>query len=209
MNREEIINYSANSECAALIIRHSIREKITDAKDSFYQLLTPEGKQYAVDFGEKLHTNRPIRLYHSIVERCKETADCIAQGYKGEVLLIEPMIDIAGFYAFQPTDILSEVNRIGVFDFISHWFKGTYPIEDIQPAIQARNKMIQAIVEKSDPSYLNIFVTHDWNIILMLSLVYDIIGQKYLWPDFMDGVALLKNQNDLICVCDTDKSIKI
>ncbi|NLJ82812.1 MAG: hypothetical protein GX330_06780 [Bacteroidales bacterium] len=49
MNREEIINYSANSECAALIIRHSIREKITDAKDSFYQLLTPEGKQYAVD----------------------------------------------------------------------------------------------------------------------------------------------------------------
>ena len=35
-----------------LIIRHSIREPITDAKDSYSQLLTPEGIELAKTLGK-------------------------------------------------------------------------------------------------------------------------------------------------------------
>lgn len=201
MNRENLIIQSFKKDCFALIVRHSIREEIHDAREPLSQLLTPEGKQLAFDFGTQLCTDKPIRLYHSIVERCKETAEHIAKGFKGEIVSIQHMDAITGFYVYSPISILTNVNHLGNYEFINQWFKGVYSDKEIMPAFEARTFMYKAIVEKYNPNYLDIFVTHDWNITLLSSLFYDVTEKNYPWPDFMHGLSLSKIQNEFFFSC--------
>ncbi len=204
MNREETIEYSYNNECFALVVRHSIRDEILDTREPISQLLTPEGKELAIDFGSKLCTDRPIRLFHSIVERCKETAECIAEGFKGKSISIESLDAITGFYVYSPINVLTNLNQIGNYEFISQWFKGVYSDKEIMPAVDARTFMYKAIVEKYNPLYLDIFVTHDWNVTLLSSLYYPITEKKYPWPDFMHGIALQLIHDKLYASCEAN-----
>lgn len=208
MNREEIIKESYKKNCYGLVVRHAAREAITDARQSIDQLLTIEGKKMAHDFGTQLCNNKPIRIYHSFIERCKQTANCIAQGFKGEVISINTADSLTGFYVYNPEPILGSVNGVGSFKFLSNWFQNLYSTKDIMPALEARQRMLDFFIETSDQTYLNIYITHDWNIAVLYSLYYNIINEEYKWPGYMHGVSL--HQKDIehsMCIL-PEKNIK-
>jgi len=201
MHREEIIRESYKKNCYGLAVRHATRETITDARQSIYQLLTPEGKAMAYDFGTKLSTNKPIRIYHSFIERCKQTADSIAEGFQGEIISINTADTLTGFYVYNPEPVLGNVNDIGSFKFLSNWFQNCYSTKDIMPALKARQQMLDFFIKTFNPHYLNIHITHDWNIAVLYSLYYNIINEEYKWPGYMHGVSLQKNdQNHSMCI---------
>jgi len=63
-----------------LVVRHS-HVKPKKLKDLEYKL-TEIGREIARRFGERLPTDRPIRLFHSRLHRCQETAEKILAGFK-------------------------------------------------------------------------------------------------------------------------------
>lgn len=193
MHREEIIKESYKKNCYGLVVRHATREAIKDVKQSIYQLLTPEGKAMAYAFGTKLSANKPIRIYHSFIERCKQTADCIAEGFQGEVISINIADSLTGFYVYNPESVLGSVNDIGSFKFLSDWFQNFYSKKDIMPALEARQQMLNFFIDTFNPDYLNIYITHDWNIAVLYSLHYNVINEVYKWPGYMHGVSLEHN----------------
>ncbi|MFX1312627.1 MAG: histidine phosphatase family protein, partial [Promethearchaeota archaeon] len=63
-----------------LILRHSQRYEPKLADLNWYMELTSQGRKMARLFGMKLPKRRTIRLFHSPVKRCKETAQEIHEG---------------------------------------------------------------------------------------------------------------------------------
>ena len=209
MTENELIINSNNSDCFAIVLRHSIREEIKDATQSQHQLLTDEGKELAVDFGSKLPITKKIRLFHSHVKRCEETAICIKQGFKGEVSDIIVHNSLTGFYLLNPEPILRDVNKIGGYKFISNWFSDFYPDNQLMRALNARKQMTDYIIQNFDKNYLDIYVTHDWNIVLLLSHRYKVIENNYLWPNYMNGVSFENTKNEFSICFDINTKIKI
>jgi len=65
-----------------LILRHSHRNEPIIPEKVHKLRLTPQGHAIAIKFGESLPKDRPIRLFHSIIWRCEETALNIHEGFK-------------------------------------------------------------------------------------------------------------------------------
>ena len=65
-----------------LILRHSHRNNPTESERMHELKLTPQGHQIANIFGQRLPTTRTIRLFHSVVDRCQETAEDILTGFE-------------------------------------------------------------------------------------------------------------------------------
>ncbi|MHA1689356.1 MAG: phosphoglycerate mutase family protein, partial [Promethearchaeota archaeon] len=70
------------SNSAFLIIRHSAREESEDIQKTLNAPLTKQGKKAAFEFGQSLPTHFMYHFYHSIIERCKETALYIEKGIR-------------------------------------------------------------------------------------------------------------------------------
>ena len=65
-----------------LILRHSHRNPQTSFENGQKTRLTSQGHAIAKKFGENLPCNRNIKIFHSIIWRCEETANNIHEGFK-------------------------------------------------------------------------------------------------------------------------------
>src|SRR5512138_1708542 len=65
---------------AAVFLRHAQRHPIVDASDPTLAELTPVGSADAEAFGAKIAGFGCVRIFHSPVKRCRQTAECIARG---------------------------------------------------------------------------------------------------------------------------------
>jgi len=193
----ENIKFIKEKNCNNLILRHSIREPIIDARNSQNQLLTKEGEQLAQYFGEHLPTNKKYNLFYSPVKRCEQTTDFIRIGLKNsnvEIVKYEENKFLTGFYV-KSSDIMAEVNKISAFEFIKKWHNKEFTNDKMLNFIEAREIMLKSILNLSstDKEFVNIHITHDWNIMLMYSYLHDIVSEKYIWPDFLQGVFTYDN----------------
>ena len=73
---EELHQFPEDSKII-IVLRHSHRKHSGDAEKLSKLALTPLGHEIAYFFGKSLPNDRPIRLYHSVVNRCVETAENI------------------------------------------------------------------------------------------------------------------------------------
>jgi hypothetical protein len=73
----------------------------------------------------------------------------------------------------------------------------------------ARQKMLNAFKHNYNENYLDIYISHDWNIALLSSIYYDINKHNYPWPGFMHGILLEHNENKFLFSCDPDKKVII
>ncbi len=157
---------------ATLIIRHSERDEPEFFKDVITADLTERGLKTAFEFGCNLPTNRIYRIYHSIVKRCKETAEEIHKALQQQEMnsqimgslnsLFEIKIDRQKFSNFVDKDYKS---------FLNLWLAGFFKEELIEPSIKTVTRIADDIrnhLKTSEPNALNIYVTHDWQVMVSL-----------------------------------------
>jgi broad specificity phosphatase PhoE len=172
-----------------LIIRHSIREEITDARDSQRQKLTTEGVALAQQLGKQLALySDNFSLFHSPVLRCEQTAIEISKGILNNsknIFSVEPMHILEGFYFTNWDHCSNLLNQQCLFE---KWFAGEISAEHIIPIKDAANMMLDKIINKHN-NLTNIFVTHDVNIICLLSL-YSKAFKDIDYPDYLDGLII-------------------
>lgn len=185
----------------ALVVRHAERGPIEDLLRHEEVLLTEAGVAAARRSGQRLGTSLSstttpavVRLVHSPVERCQQTAAALAEG------LVDVGVDAALVGARPPLGASYLRDQVGLKEafaihgkgFLRAWFNGEVPEETIAPAAEVVRDVVdvvRAVCAPADNAPLVIAVTHDWNIAAIreqtLGLRYEDAG----WPAFLDGVV--------------------
>jgi phosphohistidine phosphatase SixA len=199
-----------NNAKIILVVRHShVRPKRLDNLD--YQL-TPMGREIAVKFGENLPNDRFIRLFHSSVNRCKETAEKILVGFediggKGEIKgEFSPLFDIG----VTPEFMLKEIRRNNPYNFFYRWVAGCYPSDNITPLLEYSQNAAHLIWKKLDSAPergIDIHISHDLHV-LALRLGWFGFPLQKKWISYIGGLALVF-QKDQILVSDIDRLVSI
>ncbi len=177
-----------------LIIRHSIREPITDAKDSYRQLLTPEGIELAKTLGETVSLySDTFTFFHSPVPRCEQTATSIKDGIEinaKQTVDIKPFDPLKGFF-YRNWDYCAEL--MNTRDFTKKWFANEIPPEFIMPIKEAGEMMLNEITSIKDDNTTKIFITHDWNIFCLRSLFFNSYEEMEV-PTYLEGNLVSGNK---------------
>lgn len=180
----------------AALMRHAARHPIADPKLPHLAELTTEGCAAAEEFGAKLNGFAQVRLFHSPVKRCRQTAECIAQGAGRAGVAAE----IAGAHEELGIDYIrdvAEAGRLSVIHgehFMRLWFEGRVPANVIDPVPHLAARKLDFVRRRlgevaARPGTLDLHVSHDWNIILCREHFVGVRHEDAGWLTFLDGVT--------------------
>ncbi len=188
----KLIEFPSDSKII-LVLRHSHRNEPEPLENVNKLRLTPQGHAIAKKFGESLPKNRRIRLFHSIIWRCQETAEDIHAGFER----IGGGSELVG--KFDPLWQLGITNRAffanlknyHVIDMIYHWAVGFFSSNDWEPFAnycQNAAQLISKQLKDAPENGINIYVTHDWH---LMSLRFGWFGlpPDTQWVRFLGGFA--------------------
>jgi hypothetical protein len=181
---------------AAAFLRHAERFPIADPSNPTLAEITPAGAVAAEALGRKLSGFDCVRLFHSPVKRCRQTAECLARGATAAGLSVE----LVGPEDTLGVDYILDVKEAGRLTvqhgehFVRLWFTGKVAATVIQAARQIADRKLAYVAKKlQEPCArgrrLDLHVSHDWNIIVLRELVCGVRHEDAGWLDFLDGVV--------------------
>ncbi|MFW9896746.1 MAG: histidine phosphatase family protein, partial [Candidatus Thorarchaeota archaeon] len=136
----DIIKHLKNSvfepKCI-VILRHSQRYEPSLDDEHQYMELTPQGRSISRFFGSKLPKNRIIRLFHSPVNRCKETAEEIHKGYEdiGGESIFKGECSAVWRIGIKNDFFMSELQKLSDMEIFFRWASGFYKLENFPSII--------------------------------------------------------------------------
>jgi phosphohistidine phosphatase SixA len=178
----------------AIILRHAERHPIVNYINALDPCLTEKGMADAYHFGRFFKEFDPIKLYHSPVLRCKQTADSIFSGLLSinrKATLVGHLSELGGPYITSPWEgITANLEHIGHAAFIRKWFNYEFPSEYIMPLDLAAKSQLRILINQlnsDDSSTINI--THDWNIMLLREYYFNLRHEDIGEPEYLDGLC--------------------
>lgn len=181
----------------AAIIRHAERYPIVDPSRPTEAEITPSGAEAARRFGERLEGFDKLRLFHSPVKRCRQTAECIAEGASQTGISIE----VSGPREALGVDYILDLVEAGRLTaehgdhFVRLWFDGKMPESIIWPTSRLAAEKLEflrrcASDDTGNGRRLDLHVSHDWNIIVLREYLLGLRHEETGWLDFLDGLCL-------------------
>jgi bisphosphoglycerate-dependent phosphoglycerate mutase len=178
----------------AIMVRHAEREPILDYANAFDACLTEKGKSDAHLFGKNMKKIGQTALYHSPVQRCVQTADCVCAGLESngtQAHVVGSIFDLGGAYIVGPWhEIAASIDRYGHFTFVRKWFNDEFPPDFIMPLDLAAATQLRILANQllsGDSSSINI--THDWNIMVLREYYFDSRHEDIGVPEYLDGLC--------------------
>lgn len=176
-----------------LVLRHSHRNDPKHLEKVNKLRLTPQGHAIAKKFGEGLPKSRSIRLFHSIIWRCEETAKNIHNGFKkvgGESELIGEFAPLHNI-GINNRSFLDKLKNYHFREILYRWAVGFYPSEDWEPFTsycQNTAHLISNHLKNAPENGIEIHITHDWH---LMSLRFGWFGlpPDSQWVKFLGGFA--------------------
>lgn len=184
-----------------LVLRHSHRNKPKKIEDLPKLRLTEIGHAIAKRFGEELPIDRSIRLFHSVVMRCQETADNILEGFtkKSGIGKIKGALQPLFFAGTAPNFFIDMFRNVSPLRFINQWAAGHYSPECItqfQKYSEDAASVIWNEINSAPEKSIDIHVTHD---IFLIALRYGWFGLPpgKEWVPFLGGFAFIIHDNKI------------
>lgn len=195
---------SIEAPSVAAIIRHAERYPIVDPSRPCDAEIKPAGAEAARAFGAGLSGFDSVRLLHSPVTRCRQTAECIAEGASKiglrteilgpqEVLGVDYILDLV------------EAGRLTALHgdhFVRLWFEKKIP----EAVIWSTDRLAEAkfsflrrrlLEPHSGGRRLDLHVSHDWNIIVLREYLLGVRHEDTGWLDFLDGLCFSNTEERL------------
>ena len=178
-----------------LLIRHSHRDVLKDQKDMLGGGITELGRELSIEMGRQLPKSREAYFFFSIVPRCYETAEAMAQGFSengGEVIDMDTLPTLV-----RPEYTLDEVwnnlqpNGENVTEFVNRWAAGE--LEGIEPFSEFQERLMDDTLRRFcslQESIMHIHVTHDLSLMAAKRMLFD---RPLEWEDresFLGGLAM-------------------
>ena len=188
----------------AVIMRHAARHPIANPSEPTLAEITAEGATAATEFGARLTGFDRVRLFHSPVKRCGQTAACIAQGATRAGLAVEivgPQEEIGVDFILDQV----EAGRLSVLHgdaFVRWWVEGKIASSVIRPAGPVAGRQTNFVATRlQEPTdggrRLDLHVSHDWNIIVLREILLRVRYEEAGWLTFLDGVAFTSDPGGL------------
>jgi bisphosphoglycerate-dependent phosphoglycerate mutase len=178
----------------ALILRHAERYPITNLADAFDACLTEKGKTDAYLFGQIFKQYNMIKLYHSPVLRCKQTAESISSGILSlnqKAIVVGHLLELGAPFITTPWEsIIPLIEQHGYYPFIRKWFNNELPPDFIMPLELAAQSQLHILIKQlktADSSTINI--THDWNIMILREYYFNLKHENIGEPGYLDGLC--------------------
>ena len=181
----------------ALLVRHAERGAITDLARHHEVLLTELGHRCAATSGERLAQaidpadTVDVALFHSPVERCKETALGLHKGLtsKGKKAVV-----VGERHAFGASYLKDEGGVARAFlrhgrGFVRAWFDGDIAHDVIDPCDLVVTRQLDALRHALEAHAFVVAVSHDWNIAALKEHTLGLRFEDHGWPQFLDGVV--------------------
>ncbi|KON29522.1 hypothetical protein AC480_03035 [miscellaneous Crenarchaeota group archaeon SMTZ1-55] len=133
-----------------------------------------KGRRLAREFGKSLPHSYSIRLFHSPIPRCKETAEYVRKG-------------------FQQTG--------GSFGY--RWLKGHFDERVIEKPEKVASKTIHgviALMEADVETQMDIHITHDLNILAVRDLIAPVPNEHFDWPAYLNGIIFTHNAENVTLI---------
>ncbi len=189
----------------AVLLRHAERSSIDTVEDSFRALLTSAGMTAARLLGGRLAGHRPVRLAHSPVERCRQTAACVAEGVRaagGEAVLLGDRLELGGPYMLDFRQAMAEVLAHGARRYVRAWFDGLPPgagqVRPFRESAREQVALLGAALDEAGSAGLWVGVSHDWNLLLVREGYLGVRHEDGGWPDYLEGVAAWRDRAELV-----------
>ena len=188
----------------AILVRHAERGAITDLSRHHEVLLTPNGHACAATSGERLgeHVDDldDVALFHSPIERCKETAHGLHKGLvtKGrKAVVVGERHAFGAHYLKDDAGIARAYLRHGR-GFVRAWFDGDIDAAVIDPCDIVAKTQLTALRTALDSHAFVVAVSHDWNIAALREHALGLRFEDHGWPQFLDGVVAWIDGNKLV-----------
>ncbi|MDH4213046.1 MAG: phosphoglycerate mutase family protein [Candidatus Thorarchaeota archaeon] len=161
-----------------LLIRHSHRDVLRDHQDMLSGGLTTLGKQFSIEMGRRLPVARRAHIFFSIVPRCYQTAEAIAEGFSeqgGEIIDMDPLPTLVR-PEYTESDVWKNLNPNGenVTDFVNRWaegkFEGIESFDDFK--VRLMDDTLKRLLSVDEPQ-LHIHVTHDLSLMSAKRTFFD------------------------------------
>jgi hypothetical protein len=190
---------------AAIMIRHSERPHIASAVGNHDVALTPAGIEAAARLGHTLSSRyKHIRLFHSPVLRCAQTAQSICEGAGpagASATVHGPRNCLGGSYLLDPTAALPLADELGS-KFVRTWFSGGLPpaiIKSLAESLAEHTEYILAeLGAPQAPASIDVHVTHDWNLMVLREGIFGIRYEEVGWPDYLDGIVFHEAEGRIV-----------
>ena len=190
------------SRPTVIFARHAERYDIESLNNHHEVLLTEKGISDSYDFGKHISgRSDDMRIYHSTVARCRQTAESIINGitdnggkseYKGEFLWL------LGDYMFDKVFIDKFINTYNVNTFLRTWFDGKFPHDIVSPIDRISNDFLICIKSQLENfEGLTIDISHDWNISIMLEYYMGLKHESIGIPVFLDHIVFQKEEKNI------------
>jgi len=157
---------------AIIHIRHTERPGLS-GPNSNKLLSTSRGKDAAIEFGERLSDDRSYRVYHTIVDRSKQSAESIVEGIRRSGNKAE----ISGVFPFRtsydPKAMDNYIDKVfkkcgdedlAVAEMMNRWLAGLAPLEIFRPSSEFARMVAEYTLlrlKTAEPDNIDLYVTHD------------------------------------------------
>lgn len=213
---EAVKRHAREGRPAALFVRHAEREPVHDLRRHELALLTPRGHEQAREAGALLAKAASyVRVHHSPVERCGETARGLVAGIIDAGSRAELVCEVP---ALASPFVLDRARLDDIFvaqtsfhGFLRDWFDGKFPSDILMPRGPAALSQVAAVLAHLNDDAgafrkdaLHVFVSHDWNILLVRE---EMVGHRIEdgWPHYLDGFALAVDGDELVIETESRK----
>ncbi len=189
------------------MLRHTARFPITNPSKPTLAEITPAGAMAAEGFGGRIQGFAGVRIFHSPVKRCAQTAEHIARGARSAGLTAE----LVGPHPALGVDYIRDLVEVGRLNalhgesFVRLWFSGRISENLILPATRIAATTMAFLIERlEEPCVrgrrLDLHITHDWNVIILRELMLGVRHEEAGWLDFLDGLAFARGSDGLRAV---------
>ena len=157
---------------AQMILRHSERISIEKQSEISKASLTETGREAAKAFGRCLPKGRVVRVFHSPVTRCRDTATSIQFGAESEGINLNDVVELPVLNVGPPIDskFWSDVISDWPHSY-NYWLCGRYSTSDAEPSFEYSKRLafeLERLSSNLSGDELDVFVTHDMSLIAAL-----------------------------------------
>lgn len=193
------------SEPVAVLLRHSVRDRLPPGKIGYTLPITPVGAALGSELGALLGS-RLRTLHTSPLARCVQTAEAIRAGATvraggtGDIPIVrDRLLGDPGVYVVDEDRALSNWEERGHESVMEHLVSQDRPLPGMaDPAPAARFLVQHMLARAGDRPGLHVFVTHDS---LVTTTAARLLGEplgKNDWPWYLEGAFFWRQGGHLV-----------
>ncbi len=188
-----------DDSAAAIVIRHAEREEIPPGDFGVDVPLTEGGLAQADRLGSLLSDQGVVCVVSSPVPRCVETAAAILYGADSAVRpALDRRLGDPGPFVVEPAVAGALFLETDILDVVRLQLSGEKPPVGMRKTSEGVGLLLDAANDAMrSGSHLNVLVTHDAILAVLVAHLYSVQIDEITWPGYLDGLVLWQDADVL------------